>query len=37
MEESLACAAGLPGLSGEPAFVHACDGVDVEMFAIEPV
>jgi uncharacterized protein YqjF (DUF2071 family) len=37
MEESLACAAGLPGLAGEPAFVHACDGVDVEMFGIEPV
>ncbi len=37
MEESLAAAAGLPGLSGDPAFVHACDGVDVEMFALAPV
>lgn len=37
MEESLAAAAGLPGLAGEPAFVHACDGVDVEMFGIEVV
>lgn len=35
-EESLAAAVGLPGLR-EPAFVHACDGVDVEMFAIEAV
>lgn len=33
-EETLAEAAGLPGLVGEPAFVHACDGVDVEMFGI---
>jgi len=30
-------AAGLPGYTGPPAYVHACDGVDVEMFAIEPV
>lgn len=37
MEESLAAAAGLPGLAGAPAFVHACDGVTVEMFGIEPV
>lgn len=37
MEESLAAAVGLPGLQGEPAFVHACDGVDVEVFAIDPV
>lgn len=37
MEESLARAAGLPGLEGEPAFVHACDGVDVEMFGLEAV
>jgi uncharacterized protein YqjF (DUF2071 family) len=37
MEETLAEAAGLPGLVGEPAFVHACDGVDVEMFGIEAV
>ncbi|MEX1362464.1 MAG: DUF2071 domain-containing protein [Nannocystaceae bacterium] len=36
-EESLAAAVGLPGLDGQPAFVHACDGVDVEVFAIEPV
>lgn len=37
MEETLAAAAGLPGLAGEPAFVHACDGVDVEMFGLEAV
>lgn len=37
LEESLAAAAGLPGLEGAPAFVHACDGVDVEAFAIESV
>lgn len=34
MEESLAKAAGVPGLEGEPAFVHGCDGVDVEVFGI---
>ena len=37
MEETLASAAGLPGLRGEPAFVHACDGVAVEMFGIVAV
>lgn len=37
LEESLAEAAGVPGLKGPPAFVHACDGVDVEMFGIVPV
>lgn len=37
LEESLAEAAQLPGYDAPPAFVHACDGVDVEMFAIEPV
>lgn len=36
MSESLA-ASGLPGYPGSPAFVHASDGVDVEMFAIEAV
>ncbi|MEM7154392.1 MAG: DUF2071 domain-containing protein [Myxococcota bacterium] len=36
-EESIATAAGLPGYAEPPAFVHACDGVDVEVFAIEPV
>ncbi|MCA9711400.1 MAG: DUF2071 domain-containing protein [Myxococcales bacterium] len=37
-EETLAAAAGLPGLgAGPPAFVHACDGVDVEMFGLEAV
>lgn len=37
MEETLAAALGLPGLAGAPAFVHACDGVDVEMFGLERV
>jgi uncharacterized protein YqjF (DUF2071 family) len=37
LEETLAAAAGVPGLRGEPAFVHACDGVEVEMFGIEGV
>ncbi len=37
MEETLAASARLPGLAGEPAYVHACDGVDVEMFGIEAV
>lgn len=37
MEETLAAAAGVPGLRGEPAFVHACDGVEVEMFGLEEV
>ncbi len=37
LEESLAQATQLPGYAAPPAFVHACDGVDVEMFAIEPI
>lgn len=36
-DESIAAAAGLPAFTHPPAFVHACDGVDVEVFAIEPV
>lgn len=37
VEESLIAAAGLSGQSEAPAFVHACDGVDVEMFGLEAV
>lgn len=34
VEETLAEASGVPGLRGEPAFVHACDGVEVEVFGV---
>lgn len=37
VQESLLAAAGLPGPGEAPAFVHACDGVDVEMFGLEAV
>jgi uncharacterized protein YqjF (DUF2071 family) len=37
VQESLVAAAGLPASSGPPAFVHASDGVDVEVFALRPV
>jgi uncharacterized protein YqjF (DUF2071 family) len=37
MEESLIPAAGLPAQLEVPALVHACDGVDVEMFGLEVV
>ncbi|MCX4242959.1 YqjF family protein [Paraliomyxa miuraensis] len=37
MEETLTRAAGVSERSAEPVFVHACDGVDVEMFGIVEV